>query len=186
MKLLLIETEPGIAFAIEDQLVNDGHEVVQCNDGLGGPCKGVADHRHCPLHSHIDLAILARPELADPTLNEMGSVCARQHRVPLVHIDPSAPDSTLDDLDGTVATARHRVEEACAAAVRHQLRQAGVDRDMAVDVTRTPHRIGATVHLPKDFSSPTQQNALADRARHAIRTHDPFVRVIDVSVVIDR
>lgn len=185
MKLLLIETEPGAAFNVEDTLLDDGHEVVKCNDGLGGPCKGVADHSKCPMHLHVDLAILARPDWAYATLNEMGSVCARQHRVPLVQVDPIEPEAMLDDIEVTAARARRKVEAEYAAAVRRELRDGGVDGDVAVQVRRTPHRIDASVHLPPSSFSPSQQAALSDRARHAIRTHDPFVRVIDVSVAAD-
>jgi hypothetical protein len=183
MKLLLIETEPGVAFPLEEQLLGDGHDVVQCNDEFGGPCKGVADHTECPMHSHIDLAIVARTEQSDRTLNEMGAVCAEQHRIPLVQVDPHEPDTALEDLDATAANARRKVEAEYAAAVRRELLQAGVEHAVEVEVSRTPYRVAAVVHLPERYSLATQQAALSDRARHAIRTHDPFVRVIDVSVV---
>jgi hypothetical protein len=184
MKLLLIETEPGAAFDIGDRLREEGHDVVQCNDQYGGPCKGVADHSACPMHSHLDLAIVARPDRSEATLNEMGGVCAKQHRVPLVQIDPLDPVVTTD-LEATVALARRKVETEYAAVVRRELRLAGVEHDVNVEVRRTPQRIGAVVHLPTRYALAAQQAALSDRARHAIRTHDPFVRVIDVSVVID-
>lgn len=183
MKLLLVESEPGLASSIEDRLTAGGHDVVTCADDLGGPCRGVADHTGCPLHGHVDLTILARHPVGGRTLGEMGAVCAEQHRVPLVEVDPADPTPVVDELDATVDLARRRVEAEDAAAARRELQRAGVDADVRVDVRRTAGRVEAVAHLPARWATPTQRAALADRVRHALRTRDPFVRVIDVSVV---
>jgi hypothetical protein len=183
MKLLLVESEPGLATAIEDRLSAGGHDVVSCADDLGGPCRGVADHAECPLHEHVDLTILARRPNDDRSLGEMGAVCSDQHRVPVVEVDPDDPAPVLDGLDATVALARRRVEAEDAAAARRELQRAGVDADVRIEVRRTAARVEAVAHLPARWATSTQRAALADRVRHALRTRDPFVRVIDVSVV---
>ena len=52
-----------------------------------------------------------------------------------------------------------------------------------VDVSRTPGRIHVTVQVPDSQRAAMKLSAVADRARHAVRTHDPYVNAIDVSVV---
>ena len=88
MRLLLIESTPGNATEIGAHLLADGHEVVHCADEHG-PCRGTTHHMDCPVEHHLDLAIVARDPDAPRTLDEMGSVCAARHRVPLMEIDPS-------------------------------------------------------------------------------------------------
>lgn len=179
MKLLLIESTPGTAAELGDTLAADGHELVSCSGEHGEPCRGVGDHTACPLEGHVDLAIVARSPGAVHTLDEIGSICAARHRVPTVEVDP---DNVADDLASvTVATAvaTRGIEAAYAAAVRHQLPHLPA----LVDVRRTPDLIHVNVQVPASAGSAQSLAAVADRARHAVRTHDPFVKGIDVSVV---
>jgi len=178
MKLLLIESDPGSATPIHQHLVDEGHEVLSCNDEFGGPCRGVADHVECPLHSHVDLAIVARTPDDRHSLNEMGSVCASQRRVPIVEVDPAIVDDEMPSVVVAGALATRKVEAAYAAAVRHELGDIETD----VEVHRQPSRIHVTLRVPATYTTAPQLSAVADRARHAIRSFDPFVAVIDVSV----
>lgn len=179
MKLLLIESAPGNAAIIAGELVANGHEIVACTDDHGGPCRGASHHDECPLEGHVDLAILAREPGSPRTLAEMGSVCATRHRVPLVEVDPQHPADDLPDLTVANALARRKVEAAYAQAVRNELGAVPA----LVDVRREPTRIVATVQVPASFDTPAKRSMVADRAREAVREHDPYVAAIDVSVV---
>ncbi len=178
MKVLLIETAPGAAAPLAGQLVDDGHIVVSCNDDHGGPCRGVSDHVDCPLQSHVDLAIVARSEGAAATLNEMGSVCASQRRVPIVEVDPTLADDEMPSVEVAGALATRKVEAAYAAAVKHEFPHV----DMHVDVQRRPGRVHVVLDVAEAGLTPSAVSSMADRARHAVRTFDPFVSGIDVSV----
>lgn len=179
MKLLLIESSPGNADVIERELLANGHEVVACTDAHGGPCRGAAHHEDCPLEQHVDLAIVAREPGSAHTLAEMGGVCASKHRVPLVEVDPANPADDLPDLTVANALATRKVEAAYAAAIRAELDQVPA----LVDVRREPKRIVATVQVPASNNTPAKLSAVADRARKAVRAHDPYVGNIDVNVV---
>ena len=179
MKLLLIESAPGNATEIGAHLMADGHEVVTCADEHGGPCRGTAQHTACPLEGHIDLTIVARGAGAPRSLAEMGSVCATRHRVPMVEVDPTQVDDELPSVNVATAVATRAVEAGYGAAIRNELGHLPA----LVDVTRTPGRIHVTVQVPDSQRAAMKLSAVADRARHAVRTHDPYVNAIDVSVV---
>ncbi len=179
MRLLLIESRPGTGSAIEADLIAQGHDVSSCNDDHGGPCRGVADHRECPMEAHLDLTIVARSGTAERSLNEMGAVCAAQHRIPLVEIDVDDPTGELPSVAVANAVATRRVEAGYATAIRVEL---GTVPAM-VDVRREPNRVHATIQIPQREATQARLSAVADRARHAVREHDPFVSCIDVSVV---
>jgi len=179
MKLLLIESTPGNATAIAGDLAANGHEVLSCTDEHGGPCRGVAHHADCPLDGHVDLTIVARQPGSTHTLDEMGAVCAARHRVPTVEVDPLHPADDLPDLTVASALAARKVEAAYAQAIRNEL--GGVPA--LVDVRREPTRIVANVQVPAAHGTPQGLSAVADRARKAVREHDPYVGGIDINVV---
>jgi hypothetical protein len=180
MRLLLIESAPGNAHQIRTDLIDDGHEVLTCDDGVGGPCRGVDHHEDCPLERHVDLAIVTRTQGDPHTLAEMGSVCAQRHRVPLVEVDPFEVADDMPSVAVATALATRKVEAAHASAVRAELR----DVAAIVDVRRETNRVHATVQVPASQGGTAQQmSAIADRTRHALREHDQFVSQIDVAVV---
>jgi hypothetical protein len=179
MKLLLIESTPGNATAIESDLVAEGHEVLTCNDDHGGPCRGVDHHADCPMEQHIDMAIVTRSPGSTHTLAEMGSVCAARHRVPLVEVDPADVADDMPSVTVANALASRRVEAGFAAAIRQELGHVAA----IVDVRREIDRIHVTVQVPASEGTPAKLSNVADRARHAVREHDQFVRVVDVAVV---
>lgn len=179
MKLLLIESTPGNATELREQLSAEGHEVVHCTDDRGGPCRGVEHHVECPLEQHIDLAILARQAESPQTLAEMGSVCANRHRVPLVVVDPQKADDELPSVTVAAAVANRAVESAYAAAVRREL----AHLPAIVEVRRLVDTVRVAVQIPASENNTAAISAAADRARAAVRAHDPSVPRIDVSVV---
>ncbi len=179
MKLLLIESTPGNANAIQADLVAEGHEVVTCADDHGGPCRGMTHHRDCPMEAHVDMAIVARDPRDPHTLAEMGSVCATRHRIPLVEVNPSNVADDLPTVAVANAVATRRIEAGYAAAIRQELGSIAA----IVDVRRETNRIHVTVQVPASQATASKLSSVADRARHATREHDPFVSGIDVAVV---
>lgn len=178
MKVLLIESVPKQANELNKQLVAEGHEVVHCADNYGGPCRGVDNHAECPLERSVDLAILTREEEAPHTLAEMGSVCAHRHRVPMVIVDPRQLADELPNATVAAAIANRSVESGYAAAVRRELAQLPT----VVDVRRLDDSVVVHLQLPASQDTPAARSAAADRARFAVRTHDPYVQHIDISV----
>jgi hypothetical protein len=178
MDVLVIESSPGIAQTLEHRLTRDGHEVISCNDSHGGPCRGVESNEACPMSSHIDVAILARERGAAPSLNEMGSVCAMQHRVPLVTLYPGDEFGPGPSTEVAAAVARREVEAGYVAAVRQQLKHGVED----IRVAREFDRVHITIGVARSLSAQTISR-LTDRARQAVREHDPYTAVIDISVV---
>jgi hypothetical protein len=183
MRLLLIESAPGIAFELEDRLAEDGHTVVSCNDEFGGPCLGVTHEADCPLNTHVDLAILSRPEHSEPTLNEMGIVCARRHRVPIVRVDGPCAEADLaqpGEIERAAYRATSAVEHAFAVAIEEHLSE----WDAVASVRRFPYKVAVNVRVPAGRATAAQRGTIADRARAVARLHDPFVPVVDVAVTL--
>ena len=178
MEVLLIESSPGVAATLQHRLVRDGHDVISCNDSHGGPCKGVEDDSTCPMTQHVDVAILAREHGVAPSLNEMGSICAKQHRVPLVTLYPGDEFGPGPSTEIAAAVARREVEAGYVAAVRRDL---GHDVD-DITVLREHQRVHVAVSVRQPKTA-QEMSRLADRARQAIRDHDQHTPVIDVSVV---
>jgi hypothetical protein len=178
MDVLVIESSPGIATTLQHRLTRDGHQVLSCNDSHGGPCLGVESNGACPLQKHIDVAVVARERGAQPSLNEMGAVCAQRHRVPVVTLYPGDEFGPGASTEIAAAVARREVEAGYVAAVRRQLRH-GVDD---ITATREFQRIHVTITVDKSMSAQTI-GRLADRARQAVREHDAHTPVIDISVV---
>src|SRR5262245_27264927 len=86
MRILLIESDPGLAEPTTRTLVQAGHEVVRCTDADGPdfPCVGLAEDA-CPLDDTVDVAVAVRAE-GQPGLTprEFGATCALRRRLPLV------------------------------------------------------------------------------------------------------
>lgn len=158
--------------------MRDGHHVISCNDSHGGPCRGVESHDTCPLTQHIDVAIHARQRDVKPTLNEMGSVCALRHRVPMVTLYPGDEFGPGQSAEIIAAVARREVEAGYAAAVRRHLKRAV--RDIAVQ--REHQRVHVTLTIAEPMSVQSISR-LTDRARQAVREHDFHTPVVDISVV---
>lgn len=178
MRLLLVESQPGIARSINEQLQRAGHDVVTCSDEHGDePCRSVAEGSACPLHAHVDLTVVAKAADSVDTLLEMGAVCAERYRIPVVRLDPATCVDPVEFVQRSAAVGKARTEAEYAAAVRDAL----VDLDASVEATRDPDRVSVVVGL-HDPSDATERSRAADRARAAVREFDPFVRSIDVSV----
>lgn len=178
MKLLLIESVPGQAHEIRDNLLAEGHDIVTCHDDKGGPCRGTDHHESCPLEEHVDLAIVTRAADAPHTLDEMGGVCAHRHRVPSIEVDPANVADELPSVEAATALAARRVDAGYAMAVRQELG----DLPALINVDRHVDRIHVHVQLPASAATPAKVSHAADKARAAVRRHDPYSSVVDISV----
>lgn len=181
MDVLLIESSPGIATSLQHRLIRDGHDVVSCNDSHGGPCRGVESSDACPLDKHVDIAVLAREVGVAPSLNEMGSICAQRHRVPLVTLYPGDEFGPGLSTEIAAAVAQREIESGYVAAVRRQLGHVVGD----ITVVREHSRIHVTLTISK-VADAQAISTIGDRARQAVREHDRHTPVIDVSVVIGK
>jgi hypothetical protein len=131
------------------------------------------------MEKHIDVAVLARDRRAAPSLNEMGSVCAVTHRVPLVTLHPGDEFGPGASTEVAAAVARREVEATYVAVVRRELGH-NVDD---ITVAREHQRIHVVLTIA---TSPDARGAsrLADQARHAVRQFDRTTPVVDISVLV--
>ncbi|MGZ4772536.1 MAG: hypothetical protein ACXV3B_07640, partial [Ilumatobacteraceae bacterium] len=129
---------------------------------------------------HIDIAVLARERDAEPSLNEMGSVCAMRHRVPLVTLYPGDEFGPGPSTEVAAAVARRELEAGYVAAIRRQLGHVVGD----ITVVREHSRIHVTIAV-SEVASAQAINWIGDRARQAVREHDRHTPVIDISIVIE-
>ena len=106
------------------------------------------------------------------------SVCSERRRVPVLRVEPTALDGLGERVERAVAAGHDRLEAAYAREVRAALSSDGAD----VEAQRRPSRVHVSVTLPWPADA-RQRSRVADRARAAVRSYDPFVPVIDVSVI---
>ena len=84
MRLLLLEPDPHVESIIAGRLAAAGHDVARCFDEVsGGPCRGIADDRRCPLHAPVDLTVVVRAAGSPALLSETGSVLSGFDGVPV-------------------------------------------------------------------------------------------------------
>jgi hypothetical protein len=186
MRLMLVAGSDEVREQLRDKWSAAGHDVVMCvDDDRTGPCRGVREPSRCPLRQPVDLAVLVSRSAVPTELAEMGAVCARRHRVPMVTIDPVLAADELWHVETETSAAMHQLQADDARAVRERLpypAEVVVFRQptrLAVEVRcSTADQTGAPVRLDAK-----QRLAIADLARAAIREHDPYVPVIDVNVV---
>lgn len=199
MRILLVESEPGIARDYESALGAAGHELVRCHEPAAAafPCRGVDDHADCPLEAGvIDAALVVRDPIADrPTAREAGVVCALRFRVPVLQPRegggwPGPYEGYVEEFEGDVVTA---VEEAVrrpsvghATAVRDHLVRAADSMGLASDelgVTawRNGPHLRVEVTLGPD-ADPKLRDTAAAWAAMAARRYDPALQTIDVAV----
>jgi hypothetical protein len=114
-----------------------------------------------------------------PSLNEMGAVCAQRHRVPLVTLYPGDEFGAGPSTEIAAAIARREVEAGYVAAIRREVGHAVGD----ITVLREHQRVHVTLTVFEVGNAQTV-SMLADRARHAVRQHDRYTPVVDVSVML--
>ncbi|HKH05962.1 MAG TPA: hypothetical protein VKA65_12410 [Acidimicrobiales bacterium] len=201
MRILCIETTPGLADATAARLGAAGHEVVRCFDrdaGPSRPCVGL-DRDACPLDlpGGVDVAVDVRSEdEPHPVVHEQGTTCAVRRHVPLVvhgagWPNPFARWTTVAVSDGDVVDAcedavrRHLNDLAATAAIVTRrvvddgLQGAGGDVRAAVD--RRGRDLRVVVHRPAAAS--TSDGAIAARIHQAFRAAGVDDESISISCV---
>ncbi len=195
MRVLVLESHPGVAHDAELALVECGHSIVRCDTpDRRYPCRGLAFGGECPLDQHVDVAVLAQ-EPGTPAM-EHGALCAARARVPVVELGMGSPAhrqplamwtySTPDDLIADCERAAHdgRVH---AEAVVGRLLATGVlwPEEIArgiVDITvgREENRLLMTIQL--SGSARSRRAEIVRAATEALRRFDPRPTVIDIAI----
>ncbi|MCU1503392.1 MAG: hypothetical protein JWM12_2746 [Ilumatobacteraceae bacterium] len=179
--MLLIEPNPAVESVIATRLGAAGHELRRCFDEIDdGPCRGVRDDARCPMHQPIDLTVVVRETDAPHSLGEMGAVCGERHRVPVVRVLPDDATDIVAVVQTAAANGRDQLEARYASVVRVAL----AGHNARVEAQRDAGNVRVSVHLPSQIDW-RLRSALADRARRALRTYDPFVRTIDIAIQDD-
>ena len=184
MRILLLASRPEDAQAIEASLLDEGHTVASCRDTDGSPCRGLHHHQWCPLESSVDVAVIARGHGVEPTLAEMGAICAARHRVGVIRLDPTNPRT--DELYDMADMAERSVCAAYEASVRLHLAHAvPAGAEPVVTVTRQDEDVHVSLLLDHEVDAGLA-GVMADRARAGVRDYDPYARVLDVVIVQPR
>jgi hypothetical protein len=201
MKVLVLESEQGLASPVEEGLVERGHTVLRCDSNHGAEgvaCRGLEMGGDCPLDTDdVDVAIVSRADTGI-TSSEHGALCAARQRIPLVVVGkdgvasarpfgsaawPTTAEASLDDI---IATCEEAAQSgmAHAAAVRRDLVALSLvdrhDESVGIEVERSKRRLVLTVRMAKDHP---RHAAIVKAAAEALRRFDGNTAVIDVRVV---
>jgi hypothetical protein len=195
MRVLVLESHPGVASEAIGELTAAGHTIARCDSADHRfPCRGLSVGGHCPLDEHVDVAVLVQELGTDHV--EHGAVCAARSRVPVLRVDPFAvgrPSVTT----WTTAVGPDLVPEceraardgaAHTAAVVERLAELGVVRandlghggTVAIGVTREADRLRMTIDLVDGARD--RETEIVRAASQALRDFDRRPAVIDVVV----
>jgi hypothetical protein len=197
MRILMLESHPGVANAAVTRLTEAGCTIVRCDTAdRRSPCRGLAAGDECPLDEHVDVAVLVQ-EIGTHHV-EHGAVCAARSRVPVVEVD-GADVAERFPIRSWTSVAGSDLVDACeeaardgrahAQAVEHRLGVLGVvtptelERQggtVAVDVTRGPNRLRMTIRLADTVRD--REAEIVRAATQALRDFDRQPAVIDVAV----
>ncbi|HEY7133477.1 MAG TPA: hypothetical protein VIB48_00285 [Acidimicrobiia bacterium] len=200
MRVLVLETQAGVAASAAERLEASGHEVLRCHEQSqrhAFPCAGLAENGGCPLDGPgVDVALTVRHEaMPEPADLEDGVACALRAHVPLVvagdtSFNPYASyDATVVngadvvDVCEQVANAplqRHGM--VALDALRASLTRHGVaDAEVEAIVYRSRDGLKVTLLVPAD--APDDAAALATtRVVGALRNLDRNAHSIDVAM----
>jgi len=200
MKFLVLSSGPMAGPAPDFGLVEAGHQIVRCRDvGVSGfPCRGI-ETGDCPLDvGDVDAALFVGgvdPEIGNG-IDEEGARCALRRHVPLV-MAGLGDDSPLTswasavlvgvgvgDLVATLESAARAPSavhgSVASGAFAGVLEAHGFDVEIAeAIVVRTGGSLSVELR-PTAEVAPEILEIAAIRVAGALRSFDPFARVIDV------
>jgi hypothetical protein len=198
MRVLLLESEPGVAGDVTTELEDAGHVVVRCREPehRGFPCRAIGDPGACPLHDGVvDVAVTVRSAASwTPSPGEDGVACALRAGVPLVvagatagnpFADWATATTGFDDVPSVCERAAAAPRAALGAAATEKLRDAlgrtvRADVETArVEVFRVDGRLRVVAVLPEGVSRRDSELALT-RVVARLRELDPEAAGIDV------
>lgn len=179
MKVLIVESEPGVAEGTEAVLSEAGHEIVRCHvpRWQAVPCVGVDGV--CPIAAGVDVAVLARNRASsEPSVLEDGIRCAIRERVPIVEVGPAGVNpyaewttarigpQELDRLVDVASEAASKPNSELTAigteALRNTLESAGESPDNAEAlVHRTANGSNVIIHVGDDVPTSAARRAAA-------------------------
>lgn len=186
MRTLLLGHRSAEQIRLQNLLVRNGHEVELCHDGDWG-CVGL--NGRCPLDDlDVDVAVaVAEPGVA---FDAQGVTCVHRARIPLVTFGARSHDSVMPYATVNAIRVDEAALDVLAVAARdasgylravEEIVEAHRLPDEQVGVSATRGRRQIDIVLTGAVSS-SRGSALADLARQAVRTYDPRVAVINISV----
>lgn len=188
MKVLLLESHPGVATEAVAELTAAGHTILSCTTpDREFPCRGLAGTDECPLDGPVDVAVLAQERGVDQL--EHGAVCAARSRIPVIEIGPGrvAESGAFRRWQPGGASLTSACLEAAAdgsahaRALRHGLASLGIaPGDVEVAVTREPGRVRITLYVADSLREREQD--IVRFTAHLARRYDQRTSVIDVAV----
>ena len=197
MRVLMLESHPGVANAAITRMTEAGHTIVRCDTAdRRSPCRGLAAGGECPLDEHVDVAVLVQ-EIGTCHV-EHGAVCAARSRVPVVEVDGADIAQRLPITSWTAVAGPGLLDEceraahdghAHAEAVKDRLVVLGVvtpaeldqpDGTVAIAVRRGANRLRMTIELADSMRD--RQTEIVRAATQALRDFDPRPAVIDIAV----
>lgn len=199
MRVLLVESRPGLADRAEAELRGHGYAIVRCHDAGAGPfpCAGVVEA--CPLLTGpTDVAVVVRGAEPDPSRYEDGVSCAIRHNVPLVvaaggehpyrpwaagEADPDRPGHVAAVCDEVLRGPLPLHGERATSVARQAAVAAGRDAgEVWVEVHRSAPDLRAVLHVGADVDIRTAE-WVATRVRAALHDYDRDAGHIDVTVL---
>lgn len=197
MRVLLLESHPGVATAAVTRLTEAGCTIVRCDTAdRRYPCRGLASGGECPLDEHVDVAVLVQ-EIGTHHV-EHGAVCAARSRVPVVEVEAADAATGAPTMSWTIPVGTDLLD-ACAQAARDgrghtravtaRLVELGVvtpaelgrpGGTVAIDVTRGSNSLRMTIELADSVRD--RENEIVRAATQALRDFDRRPAVIDVVV----
>jgi hypothetical protein len=200
MRILLLESEPGVGAETSASLVDQGHEVLRCHEPGSDtfPCREVEAPGTCPLLGRpaVDCAVVVHQgDEEQPTYAEAGVSCAIRRGVPVVqrhegHRSPFTGCAIPVGSSGVSAAC----ELAIDAARAHEVRPLAVEVErllaaagaptfgIHVDIARDVDQTRISVAVPS--GTPIDHGAIATRvlARYTERSHPDDAGVVNVDV----
>jgi hypothetical protein len=197
MRILMLESHPGVANAAVTRLTEAGCTIERCDTAdRRFPCRGLAVGGECPLDEHVDVAVLVQ-EIGTHHV-EHGAVCAARSRVPVVEVD-RADDPKRFPIRSWTSVAGSDLIDACeeaasdgrahAQAVEDRLSVLGVvtpaelerpGGTVAIDVTRGANRLRMTIELADSVRD--REAEIVRAAAQSLRDFDRRPAVIDIAV----
>ncbi len=209
MRVLLLESEPGVAVETETELLDAGHVVARCHEAGSAPfpCYGLTDreenggHR-CPLdEDNVDVAVVVH-RTGEPAgrsaTGEDGARCALRRSVPVIVAGPieastiadfatmvtteGSPVAPLIDLAVAAPLARH--SKVARRSLRSVLEIHGLPTDGAdAEVVHTGGALRVVLRPGVPIDEKVVEVASV-RAAGAVRDVDPYAS--GVNVVVDQ
>lgn len=204
MRVLVLESEPGLADEVIDELETSGHLVARCHDADRPPfpCRGMQPGQKCPLdEAPTQVAVALDGQLspgADPPTGHDGARCALRRSVPLVVAGPRAATlvpwasktcqtfhpgvvvSAIEEV-GDAPLARHgtaATEALCSVLEIHGL----PTEDASAEVTQTDDGLRITLKPGLPDLEQRVREVASIRALAKVRELDPHAPRVGVCV----